>query len=369
MLRSLRFSLASLALALSLAGQALADEVRFNDGRPAFTNVEILSETYEEVAFKVGGATQKESTSKIAEVVHSDKTGRFGSGEAKFKKGEIRTTSSREKGALDEFLSVLQEKLRDEQAWKKHYALFYIAECHRAVGDNAAALQAYQEVLADNPKSRFYAAVKLGIGEAKLAMNDKAGARAAFQELESDAKSKKLGARWLAEAASALAEIFEADGNLKEAADRFEKVRAEAAASGDKTSAGARAGIHASRLRALLDPSKSDGVITEIERALQEQWKNLDKPAENELIAAASNALGDVYAKKGDAKKALLNYLRVATDDELLAVSGEGAKALYGAAQAFEAAKGEDWKNRSDAMKRQLISRFPSSPWAKKAAG
>jgi tetratricopeptide (TPR) repeat protein len=360
--RRARFALAALPLAALLAAPATADEIRFSDGRTPLTNVEVVSESYDEIAYKVGGATQKEPAARIAEIIHDKKIQRYIAAEAQLKKGEY-------KAAYDNFSEVAKGRLRDEEAWMKHYSLFFMAEALRLMGDNRGAVDAYQAVLADNAKSRFYAQVKLGVGEAKLATGDKAGARAAFQELESDAKAKSLGARWASEASFAIAELSEVDGNLKDALARYEKVRADATSSGDRSSAAVRAGIHASRLRALVDPSKADAAATELERTLAEQWKALDRPADNEVIAAASNALGDVYSKKGDAKKALLNYLRVATSDELKSLPGEGAKALYGAALAFEAAKSEDWKNRSEMMKAELRSRFPTSPWAKKVGG
>ncbi len=370
MLRSLRFTLAALPAVLALAGLARADEIRYVDGRKPPGEVQIVSESYEEIVFKIGGSSQKEQASLISEVIHTNKSARYIAAESKFKKGDLKQSQAgRERGALEEFQQIIADKDKNKGAdvqWMVHYALFYVAECHRLLGDNPAAIQAYQDVLANDAKSLFFPRVKIGIGAAKLAMNDKAGARQAFQELETEAKAKKLGTRWSAEASFALAEVLEADGSLKEALERFEKVKAELLSAGDRSSASVRAGINANRLRALIDPSKTSSAAQELERALQEQWKNLDKPAENEVIAAASNALGDVYMKTGDAKRALINYLRVATDEELKRLPGEGAKALWGAAQAFEAAKGDDWKTRADAMRRELVNRFPSSPWAKK---
>ena len=350
-----RFVLA-LPLGLALAAApALADEIKF-PGK-SLANVEIVSETYEEVAYKIAGSIQKEATPNIVDIVRTaGKSTRYIGAERKMARGDW-------KGAVADFTQIsTNERLKDEEKWMKSYAQFYAAECYRNMGANPEAIAAYQSVLEDNPKSRFYAQVKLGIGACKMASGDRAGARQAFAELEGDARSKKLGERWANEANFRLAEISEGEDKVPEALERYRKVQA--ASAGQKGNAGQRAQINVSRLSAKMDPSKADFASNELEKLVAAE--NANAAADPEVLAAAYNALGDVYAAKGDHKKSLLSYLRVATVEELKAVQSEAPKALYGASVEFEKTKGDDWKVRSDQLKAQLKAMYPSSIWARK---
>lgn len=343
----------ALLAALLAAAPALADEIRFTDGRPSLPDIEVVSETYEAVTYKIKGSMQTEPSVGVAEIVHDNASPRYSGAERKLQKGDW-------KGAIDDFQAVTRERLRDEQAWMKHYALFKVAEAYRLAGDAAAAVEAYQATLADNPKSRFYAPVKLGLGASKLAGGDMPGARAAFSELEGEAKAKKLGDRWADAASLALAEVLELDGKTQEALDRFRRCAAAA-----KGSAAARASCNVQRLSAKTEPARADAAAGAVQSIVQGELKKKDGP-DLEVLAAAYNALGDIYAAKDDWKTALLSYLRVALDDDLKRLANERPKALYCAAQAFEKAKTEDWKNRAEMLKNELRNSYPGSPWARK---
>lgn len=355
------FSLASAAAIAAGASSARADEILFPEGRAPLKNVEIVSESYEKVVYRISGSQQEEPTANIAEIVRTNKTTRYTGAEQKLKRGEL-------KGAIDDFgksITDAEGSPNPQHKWMKHYSLFYLAECYRQTGDAAKALETYDRLLKDNDKTRFYAPAKLGMGLCKLASGDRAGARAIFSELEGEAKSKKLGEKWEFGALLANAEVLEAEGKIKDALERYRKVANAAQVAGGKGgNAGTRAAIHVQRLMAKDDPSKADAAAGAIQKQIEDEYK---KPAPDvDVAAAAYNALGDVYAAKDDFGKALLAYLRVALDDELRKSADERPKALYCAAMALEKVKKEGWQDRAKLLRGELKEGYPGSPWAKK---
>ncbi len=365
MIAANRFAAAvSIAVVAALAAPAAAraDDIIFSGGRDPIKNVEIVSESYEKVVYKIQGSNQEEPTGNIAEVIRANKDTRYRGAEDKFRRGDLN-------GAIGDFRIVIDApRPRPEHEWQKHYALFFLGEAYRMTGDSGKAIDAYERLLKDNEKSRFYGPAKLGLGLCKLARGDRAGARALFSELEGEAKSKKLGERWEFAALLANAEVLEAEGKIKDALERYRKVANSAITSGGKAgNAGTRAAIHVQRLMAKDEPGKADAAAGSIQKQIEDEYK---KPSPDvEVAAAAYNALGDVYTAKDDHKRALLAYLRVAVDEDLKKSGEERPKALYCAAAAFEKAKVEDWKNRSDMLKAELRAVYPGSAWAAKLGG
>src|SRR6185295_7685393 len=161
----------------------------------------------------------------------------------------------------------------------------------------------------------------------------------------------------------------EAQGKLKDAIDRYDRVSAAGAAKGSPSSAATLALVASMRLRA--QTGQPDAALTGLKGFLDGQdaaqrAAKADWSPNYEALAAAWNAFGDAYAAKGDHQSALLSYLRVVTDSELAGVSGERARALYAAAQSFEKAKTQDWKERAEQLKHELKEMYPTSPWAQK---
>lgn len=350
----MRIVLASLLVLL--ATSALADEIKLRGGR-SIPDVEVTDETYEKVSYKIHSSPQEEPSSNVVEVVYTRMPIGFAEAKKAFERGEY----SRVAGDWDALRKAKEQ-------WARQYAAFYFAECKRYMNDTAGAAAAYEALLKEFPKSRFYPQAKLGLGNIRLDQKDYSGAQRIFEELSAEAKSKKLGDEVASEASFKLAATLEAQGNSKDAIDRYERV----ASTGTGGHAANMARIAASRLKAQQDASKADLAVATLRDIIESQDPERLKASQQpdfEALAAAWNAIGEAHAAKGEHAKAVLDFCRVALTPDLSKVASERPHALYGAAVAFEKARGQDWKERSDQMKRELKDQYPTSVWAKKLGG
>jgi hypothetical protein len=352
----MRIVLPSLLAALALGTPALADEIRLRDGH-VISDVDVTDETYEKVSYKIHGSPQEEPSSNVGEVVYA----RTPLGYAEAKKAFERGDYARCLGDWDGLR-------RAKEPWARQYAAFYFAECKRMGGDGAGATGAYEQLLKDFPKTRFYPQARLGIGLVKLDAKDYAGAQKAFEDVVQEAKAKNLGDEVAGEATFKLAATLELQGKLREAADRYSRLASEADAKGGGH-AGRMAKIAASRLQAQQDASKADSALSTLQDFVASQGPDRLKPNQQpdfEALAAAWNAIGEADAAKGEYAKATLDFLRAALDPDLAKIASERPHALYGAALAFEKAKTQDWKERADQLRAELKQTYPQSPWARK---
>jgi len=324
-----------------------ADEIRFVDGAAQKVE-EIVEESYDVVKAKVAGTPQTYQTERILEIVHDV----FPPGYEDAQKSERRLDYA---GAAAGYVRVAESARQGD--WVKQYALFRAAECLRLANDLAGARAAYDRLLKEFPKSRFYPHARLGLGLVDLASGRAADARKAFKALEDEVGSKRLGEIFRLEAQLYAAQAFEAEGNDAEAQSLYGKVARDASRRKEL----ARVAYEA-RVRELAVAGRSNP-----ERAAKDLVETVDRsdcPAA--ARALAYNVLGDCYTKMNKPKQALLAYLRVALDKELKQVGAEVPRALYCAARAFEQTKGPDWKERAESLRKELRESFPSSPWARK---
>lgn len=335
------------AAAALLQAPALADEIRFVDGSSQKVE-EISEESYDVVKAKVAGTPQTYQTERILEVVHDA----FPPAYEDAQKAEKRLDYV---AAAAGYARVAESARAGD--WVKQYALFHAAECLRHADDLQGARAAYDRLLKEFPKSRFYPHAKLGLGLVDLATGKAGDARKAFKALEDEVGSKRLGEVFRLEAQLHAAQAFEAEGNDGEAQALYGKVAKDAVRRKEL----ARVAYDA-RVRELAMVGKSNP-----DRAVKDLLETVDKtdcpPAARAL---GYNVLGDCYTKLNKPKQALLAYLRVALDRELKQVSTEVPRALYSAAKAFEQTKGPDWKERAESLRKELRESFPSSPWARK---
>ena len=88
-------------------------------------------------------------------------------------------------------------------------------------------------------------------------------------------------------------------------------------------------------------------------------------PEDKEVLARAYNALGDAYRAAGDKDQdALIAYLTV--DLVYNTAAASHAEALYNLAGLWEKVKNPE---RAREARKMLEDTYPTTPWAKKAAG
>jgi tetratricopeptide (TPR) repeat protein len=349
----MRLAFASLLAVASVAGApvaAIADTIRLTDGKK-IEGIVVVDETITGVVYKIHGSSQEEPADKVAEVVYETRPVGWDAAMAAFGRGDYA------RAAAD-----FAQRLNARETWVKVYAAFHLAEAKRFLGDLAGASEVYRKFMADHASSRFYPKAKLGLGLVQIEQRDFAGAQKTFEELANEAKAKKLDK--VAEQANfQLAATLEAQGNLKDALERYQKLATAAAQRGGVS----LANVAVFRLQAQTDPSKVDAALSGLQGLIDGQ--NAARPdvaLDFDLLAAAHTALGDIHDVKGDHQKALLAYLRVVVDPDLAKVTAERPHALWGAARSFEKTKGQDWRERAESLRRELRDSFPNSIWAKK---
>lgn len=332
--------LAVFALGLSVvAGRAQADEIRLRDGR-SVAKVEVTSEDYETVRYKIAGSEQREPAGNVALVVYSDKPMAYQAAEKALANGQFVE-------AAQSFVKAAQSPLRP---WVKVYGTFYAAESYRRAArlDNATTL--YEELLQVAPKTRFLPATRLGLGLCLVAKQDYTAARKSFGALADEAIGKGFGVWWKAEAQYQSAHTYELEGKSSEALRSYREL---ARTAREQKDVSARARVGALRLAG--DPKVA---LTDLAAIID------DREATGAVRADAYLTRGKLLVKSGEHKGALVAFLRVCWDPPLREFSAERAEALHLAAATLEQVKTADWRARSHALRQELRTLYPTSRWA-----
>jgi hypothetical protein len=230
----------------------------------------------------------------------------------------------------------------DDAAVLRGYELFREAEALRLAGEPGKALAAYDELLRTDPGTRFRAQAVIGRARCLAAAGERAAARKALRDLEDEIAAKRADARCADEASELLADLFEADGEVAPALERWRRL---AAAAADPVAA-ARAKIEVERLTVAAEPSKCGAAVARLQALIAAEYAR-PGPLRSPVVAAAYLAEGDVEARRLEWKPALLAYLRVAVEPEFAAVaSAERARAIAGAIRALEASRPPGWEGR-----------------------
>ncbi|MFC1708149.1 tol-pal system YbgF family protein, partial [Planctomycetota bacterium] len=326
-------------LGLASATTVCGDKIRMVDGRVT-ENVEVLEETYETVTYKIGGVKQEESAADVLEVIHEDPPIAYRSAQSAEDKGEyIRAAGEYENAAKGR-----------GGLWIGQYGYFRAGECYRKAGDPKSAAEAYKNLLKAHPKTIHYGPAKLGLGRTLAALGSYDEARSAFSELEKEAKAKDLGEQYVFAARLELARTFEIQERKPEAAKIYRKLALEAKRKHPEVGFAARLG----ELR-----------TTGGRRAAEELAKLIDNTSTPSSVRAGAYVLiGRLQQEAGNHKQALLSFLRVCFDPPLAGFPEERAEGLYRAAEALEKVKTQDWRERAEALRSELRSRYPNTKWA-----
>ncbi|MHC4393847.1 MAG: tetratricopeptide repeat protein [Planctomycetota bacterium] len=319
-------------------GAALADTIVLVDGR-TLKDVKVTSETYEEIEYTIHNSKQTEEAANVARISYERTPISYKQAEELMNQGQFL-----------EAARAFESAKGGREKWVDQYALFYAGESYRAAGDHSGASRSYKALLQNHPKTRFFPAAKLGLGLTLAAQSDHAGARSAFSELESEARSKGFGERWQLQAQLQTASAFEAEGNGSKANGLYRRLVSKKISHPDIG--------FAARLGELRTGGGSRSV-RDLQTLIDEE------KAPEDVRAGAYVALGKAQREAGDHQASLMSFLRVCLDPALSNFPAHRAEALHLGAQQFEQVKGKDWSERANKLRNELRSRYPNSPFAK----
>lgn len=335
---------AALALTLCPAtASAKGDTIIMLTGRSK-RNVDVSSETFDEVAFK--GERGKESVpgNKVREIIHGEQSRSYKAGEGQRKGGQYNK-------AIKSYTKAM-EQAKGKYAWAKTYCLYNLGECHRLAGEGEKAVSFYKKAAKD-AKHLLYPRVMIGLGQAQ-------GVSEKYDDAVSTLQKVSDGnfGFWRAHADYAMGNVYLKKGDMGKARRAFARVQS----SRDDPKMRV-AGIVGEGESYLLE--KNYGKAIDFFRRILR-----DKDVPGSVAAGAWAGIGDcemAKAEKGDKKaekRALLAYLTVVV--QYSGTPGAYPKALFKASKLY-AKFGR--KDQAEALMRELKSRCPTSSYAKEADG
>ncbi|MFH2001156.1 MAG: tetratricopeptide repeat protein [Planctomycetota bacterium] len=188
-------SLTFLVVTEDLSAQNRDVIVRKDSGKKQAVD-KVISETYKEITYKSQSAERTLATDKVKEIIYYDIPDPYRAAQTYLNKGEYENAISSFKLAMEK---------RTTRSWVKTYSLFQIAKAYQQWGAKDSkkyndAISNYEELLKQDPETRFYPEVLFNIGDCYSSLKDNAKAIQAFQTLGQEAYDKKLGVLWEAKA-------------------------------------------------------------------------------------------------------------------------------------------------------------------------
>jgi len=316
----------------------------------------VQEENYASVTFKLGGQPRKIKASLVKEVIYYDapqayRNGRGMMNQKKFKDAIANfETAQRASGVRD---------------WIKTYSVFNIAQCYRFLGmvDDSnfkTAAEYYDTLLKEAPLTRFLPAALYYKGEALTRAKKYAKADETFLRLITEVGTKSLDEKWSRLADLAQAKVKEAKGHFDEASAKYTSIY-----NLYKSTDPAVANMAQLRKGLCLIAQKKY-------RDAKKYFQNLGRSAKGEdalareIKAGASIGMGHCFLNDKnylEARHWFLDAMVVNFSDEF------GPQAMYHSALCYEHLKSKE--KGADAKAKlifsDLIKRYPTSKWSKKA--
>ena len=323
-----------------------ADVVTLADGT-RIANCKVLTEDAASVGIDLdndGSPDRTVPSEQVAEVRHSDRP-------LEYRQAELFLKSGKYNLAVKAFEGVA--KSAPVSSWLAVYADYYRALAlerwaRSEPGKARAAVEALADFVRRHGNSRFVHQARLSLANAYLL----AGKLGEVRRLAQAVVKEKPDTPWALQGRLLLARVKLKEGRPEEALREFDAV---ISALTDRRSP--------LRAEALLGKGLTLFALGKADEAERLLSRLIEATEDSTIRARAYNALGDAYFKKGDYAEARLKYLRVV----LLyfqADPAEHAKALHGAAECFRRL-GE--QERADELFRELLRRYPGTPWAARA--
>gem|GEM_PF-3081530 len=327
----------------------------------------VTAETYEEVSYRQRGVSseKKLSADKVREVIYGDQPAAYTQGIRFLEKMDFENAIASLK------LSMEGSGVRD---WVKTYARLHMGRAYQLWGASdkskfQEAINTYNDLLADDPKTRFYAEVLLNMALAHSSNGDLSNAVATFERLGKEAYEKKLGVVWEARAKHEKAEAKLLAGQLDESERDFKSSETFCTEQAKKTD-DVVLKAELDRL-AGLDRLSQGKVLIKRKRYKQAQdfFKGVlsNSSSTLEAMAGAQNGLAECFLAEKKVKEAQNQFAiaRVVYG----AVSVEAAKATYylGICCLELKEKEPKYKMMAQTYFQEVVTLFPATFWAKEA--
>ena len=343
-----------------LVQQATSDTPTTEDHEAEGTSLTVLEENYDKLVYsvKVGDKSTRQDTSigTVKEVFYYPKPEAWSDAVSAMEGGDYES-------ALSGFAALAGNQ--SNRAWIRMYSLYYIAKINQSAYQLNPAIQAYEKLLTDFPKSRFAPEVLVQIGLIQLNVGNDSAAAGAFgrlQKLPGLPEGEKQTARYYTIL------IVQKQGEktknttlLNQALNDYRALLAEVEKNPElkKVATLARLGIG----NCLIFLSKFDEALSFFQAIA-------DATEDRTVLAGVFNGLGLCYYKTNKWKEALMAFLRTEVlyneDPE------QAAMALFYSGKCFEmmagANIGADNPGRARAQYRKCIGRFGGTTWGKQAS-
>jgi tetratricopeptide (TPR) repeat protein len=355
------------ALLLVLLGvPALAkDTIIPVTGRPT-RDVDIVSETYKEVVYRLAGvpSDQRMSAERVKEIRHDDTPEAFTKALEAKSRGEY-------ENAIQSFRLAIE---KGKRPWVQEYSLFEIAECYQLWGQADSskytrAVESYKELKNRFPQSRFVPQADIDLGKSLTGAGDYAQAEQHFTALENTARDA-YGIIWEIEAKLGGANNLEVQAKYGEARSKYTSISNAARGEIRRIPSGdAAAQVKAAILQKLADEARlREGICFIRAGSYSEARTFYDGMISEGLRNKDSKGLGGAYNGRGEAFFQLKEYMKALQDFAQASTvyfndSDETARALYFTGLTIETMEGKA-SSRSKSYFEEVAKFFPGTKWA-----
>jgi tetratricopeptide (TPR) repeat protein len=361
----------TLALAIALAGtasSAQADRILLHGAQSPINGVTVENEDFNEVTYKRPNVpdAQRIRSRDVSDIEREPGSEPYDAGREQRKQGDFAN-------AVKSFQLALSKD--GSKAWVKEYAQYQIAESQFALGlsdprEMQAALQSFEKLKAEFPKSRLLPAVELGIGQCLVELGRFRDAERHLTDLEGNARSR-FGIQYELLAKKWNAKAFEREKRFGEAQTKYSSLyQAATKALGDAD----LKDFEKRRISTLAAEARNlEGTCLilagQFDRA-ESFYRGLIREAEPkkdyETLAGAYNGLGESLFNLKQPAEALQAFARTATI--YFYADPETAKALYWMGICEESKQpGAPGLAASRPYFDQVVKVFPATEWAAKA--
>ncbi len=359
--------LSPLFLLSCVALNAPAADKIYRKGQKQPLQVTVVSEDYAVVKYKPQDVNQtvEIKAESVDRIEYEDTPEAFRTGQTALKSGD-------HLNAVNSFKLALRSRTRNN--WLEVYGNFYLGMAHYQWGAKdplqyAEAAKAFDATIKAEPKSRFAAEALKRWGLALSLSKDPKGAAAVFDRLVVDARDKKLGISWEAEALILKADAFAQNNLAAEATDAYREA-------GNFAQANAEAQKNPS-IKALLQSIRGRAQMSQGEALLRSkkhadaqrffEQVARDPGATPESVAGALSGLGEVMLAQSKVNEAIEQFSTVKV--RFHRVRSEAARATFFLGESYLLAEPADANHRRRAMEyfREVVERYSDTLWAEQA--
>lgn len=360
-----RLVLTIASIALLVPATAAKDQV-FRKGSRKPLTVTVISEDYSVIKYKPTGVDQElELRADLVErIAYADTPQAYTNGIASLESGDY-------KNAVSSLQLALKSKTRGN--WITRYANYQLGRAYFQWGatDPAKytdAAKSFDELLKKDPDNRFLPQALRFRGLSLSRSGDARGAGQVFDQLASEAQSKKLGLVWEAEARILKADAF-SNNNLPNDASSAYKLALDFARSNAQTQKDEAIRNELSAIAGRAQLSQGESLLKaknyrEARRFFETVASNQD--SNPSVIAGAQCGLGEVLLAEGKYQAAFEKFAKVRVVHYLS--RAEAARATYFMGTCcLKDEKEPGGKRKATEYFREVVNRYADTQWAEDA--